>query len=93
MDMFTKPPEHGKPVKIQNGEYIYFPNFYNEATADKYFKRLIEDIKWKQESMKMFGVHRYPDKFILMNGNSWISMKIIEMHGCQWASMNIYGYP
>lgn len=55
MDMFSKPPEHGKPIKIRNGEYIYFPNFYNEATADKYFKRLIEDIKWKQESMKMYG--------------------------------------
>jgi alkylated DNA repair dioxygenase AlkB len=55
MDMFSKPPEHGKLVKIKNGEYIYFPNFYDKATADKYFKRLIEDIKWKQESMNMYG--------------------------------------
>ncbi|WP_341222005.1 alpha-ketoglutarate-dependent dioxygenase AlkB family protein [Polaribacter atrinae] len=55
LDMFSTPPEHGKPIKIENGEYIYIPNFYDKPTADKYLKRLIEDIKWKQESMNMYG--------------------------------------
>tara|TARA_R110000744_G_scaffold2614_2_gene10404 strand:- start:6087 stop:6701 length:615 start_codon:yes stop_codon:yes gene_type:complete len=55
LDIFSKVPEHGKPVKIQNGEYIYIPNFYDTVTADKYLNRLISDIKWKQESMKMYG--------------------------------------
>lgn len=55
IDMFSKPPEYGKPIQIKNGEYIYIPNFYQKEIADKYFKRLIEDIKWKQESMKMYG--------------------------------------
>lgn len=55
IDMFSKPPEYGKPIQIENGEYIYIPNFYTKEIADKYFQRLIEDIKWKQESMKMYG--------------------------------------
>jgi alkylated DNA repair dioxygenase AlkB len=55
LDMFSTPPEHGKPIKIENGEYIYIQNFYDKSTADKYLKRLIEDIKWKQESMNMYG--------------------------------------
>lgn len=42
-------------IKINNGEYIYIPNFYKKEIADKYLHRLISDIKWKQESMKMYG--------------------------------------
>ena len=42
-------------VKINNGSYIYISSFYDKITADKYFSRLISDIKWKQESMNMYG--------------------------------------
>jgi alkylated DNA repair dioxygenase AlkB len=55
LDMFSTPPEQGKPVKIENGEYIYIHNFYDKIIADKYLLRLIEDIKWNQESMNMYG--------------------------------------
>ena len=55
IDIFSTEPEHSKTVKINNGEYIYIPDFYEQATADKYLKRLISDIKWKQESMNMYG--------------------------------------
>jgi alkylated DNA repair dioxygenase AlkB len=54
-DMFSKHEEHEKPVKVQNGEYIYIPNFYDKETAGKYLKGLIEGIKWQQESMNMYG--------------------------------------
>lgn len=55
LDIFSSEPTHGEPVKINNGEYIYIPDFYDKAKADKYLNRLIEDIKWEQESMKMYG--------------------------------------
>ncbi|MCK0179686.1 alpha-ketoglutarate-dependent dioxygenase AlkB [Flavobacteriaceae bacterium S0862] len=55
LDIFSSEPVYGVPVKINNGEYIYIPNFYNKTNADTYLKRLINDIKWKQESMKMYG--------------------------------------
>lgn len=55
LDIFSSEFAYGEPVKINNGEYIYIPNFYNKETADIYLKRLIADIKWKQESMKMYG--------------------------------------
>lgn len=55
LDIFSPEPEYGVPVKINNGEYIYIPDFYEKSIADKYLNRLISDIKWKQESMKMYG--------------------------------------
>ncbi len=55
LDFFSEKPADGKTIKIQNGEYIYIPNFYTGTIADKYLTRLINDIKWEQESMKMYG--------------------------------------
>ena len=55
LDMFAPTPDYNKTIKIDNGEYIYIPNFYSKQTADTYLKRLISDIKWKQKSMNMYG--------------------------------------
>lgn len=41
--------------KIENGEFIYFPNFFNKAESNSFFKSLRENILWKQESMNMYG--------------------------------------
>ena len=53
--MFAPKPDYNKTIKIDNGEYIYIPNFYDKKIADTYLKRLLSDIKWKQESMNMYG--------------------------------------
>lgn len=55
LDMFSPTPNYNETIIINNGEYIYIPNFYSKQTADTYLKRLISDIKWKQESMNMYG--------------------------------------
>jgi alkylated DNA repair dioxygenase AlkB len=40
---------------IDNGEYIYMPNFFSIKESDFFFKILKENILWKQESMNMYG--------------------------------------
>jgi alkylated DNA repair dioxygenase AlkB len=55
LNMFLSESNDTELIKINNGEYIYIPNFYKKEIADKYLDRLISDIKWKQESMKMYG--------------------------------------
>jgi alkylated DNA repair dioxygenase AlkB len=40
---------------IENGEYSYFPNFFNKIESDNFLKSLRENIIWKQESMNMYG--------------------------------------
>lgn len=55
LDIFSSNQEGNVEVKINNGSYIYISSFYDKITADKYFSRLISDIKWKQESMNMYG--------------------------------------
>lgn len=44
-----------EPTKIENGEYIYIPSFFNKLKADLYFKNLLDKIDWKQEEMKIYG--------------------------------------
>ena len=55
IDMFSATEDHQKIIKIENGEYIYIPDFYDKVTADKYLTKLIDGIHWKQESMNMYG--------------------------------------
>lgn len=49
----------GKPNEglniLQNGEYIYYPNFFSKLESDVLFQDLRKNILWKQETMFMYG--------------------------------------
>jgi alkylated DNA repair dioxygenase AlkB len=55
LDMFAPTPDYNETIKIDNGEYIYIPNFYKKNEADSYFNLLLNNITWNQESMNMYG--------------------------------------
>lgn len=40
---------------IENGEYIFYPNFFSKSESDLLLKSLRNNIVWKQESMNMYG--------------------------------------
>lgn len=40
---------------IENGEYIFYPNFFSKSESDSLLKNLRTNIIWKQESMNMYG--------------------------------------
>lgn len=42
-------------TKIENGEYLFYQNFFSKAESDFYLQNLKENIDWKQESMNMYG--------------------------------------
>ena len=42
-------------TKIDNGEYLFYPNFFSKSESDFYLQKLKENIDWKQESMNMYG--------------------------------------
>lgn len=54
-DLFGTTPEPGELVCLTNGEYRYFPNFFNRTDADRLLKAFEENIEWKQEEMQMYG--------------------------------------
>lgn len=41
----------------KNGEVLYFGKIMNEQTADSYFEKLIQDVNWKNDEVKIFGKH------------------------------------
>ena len=55
LNLFTSNNIDFEPIKIQNGEYIYAPYFFNVSKADYYFEKLKSEIDWKQEEMIMYG--------------------------------------
>lgn len=40
---------------VENGEYIFIPNYFNSEISNDYFKILRESILWRQESMRIYG--------------------------------------
>jgi alkylated DNA repair dioxygenase AlkB len=40
---------------IENGEYIFLPNYFNKSDSDLLLNKLKNNIDWKQESMNMYG--------------------------------------
>ena len=40
---------------IENGEYVFYPNFFTKSEIDAFLKNLHNNIVWKQESMNMYG--------------------------------------
>ncbi len=42
-------------TKIENGEIQFYPNFFPKSESDILLKALKDNIKWKQESMNMYG--------------------------------------
>jgi alkylated DNA repair dioxygenase AlkB len=61
LDLFNADKKQSELVKIQDGEYLYMPNFFNKQKSDYFFKSLFEKIDWKQEEMNMYGkVLKFP---------------------------------
>ena len=56
-DLFNGSNCSGEIVNLPDGQYRYFPNFFDKEIADKWFNILIDSkhIDWQQEQMKMFG--------------------------------------
>ncbi len=42
-------------TKIDNGEYLFYPDFFTKTESDLYLQTMKEKIDWKQESMNMYG--------------------------------------
>jgi len=40
---------------IENGEYLFYPNFFTKSESDFFLQKLKSEIEWKQESMNMYG--------------------------------------
>lgn len=62
IDIFGNPipPKSGSNQKeglteIENGEYIFYKNFFSKSESDILLKGLRNKIVWKQESMNMYG--------------------------------------
>jgi len=53
----SKPNNINKPglTEIDNGEYLFFPDFFSKLESDLYLHKMEENIDWKQESMNMYG--------------------------------------
>lgn len=42
-------------TQIENGEYLFYPDFFTKSDSDLFLQKMKENIAWKLESMSMYG--------------------------------------
>lgn len=55
LNLFNEPEESGEIKYIKDGQYRFWSNLFNQNESQRLLKNLSEGIKWKQESMNMYG--------------------------------------
>jgi alkylated DNA repair dioxygenase AlkB len=60
LDIFGDPIKPSNKVTtglntIENGEFLFYPNFFSKSESDLLLQKLKTEIQWKQESMNMYG--------------------------------------
>jgi alkylated DNA repair dioxygenase AlkB len=46
-----------KSLNLPDAEVYFDPHFFSAGESDLYLRRLMEEVNWKQESIKLFGKH------------------------------------
>jgi len=54
LDLFSSQDTH-IPIDIIDGDLNFYPMFFNDKEASTYFDALIQNIKWKQEKITLYG--------------------------------------
>jgi alkylated DNA repair dioxygenase AlkB len=80
--------EHADPDNILPvlGQVYYYPYFFDRELSDFYFKRLIHEIEWKQEPIRLFGKQVMQPRLTALYGNTDIPYGYsgIEMQSHDW---------
>ena len=67
-------------LNLKGAEIIYYPNFFNMNVANNYFKRLLNNIEWQQDTITLFGkTHLQPrlTAFYANNKNTYKYSNIV----------------
>ncbi|MFD2541945.1 alpha-ketoglutarate-dependent dioxygenase AlkB family protein [Lacinutrix gracilariae] len=69
-------------LQLEDGEAIYYPACFDKTEADAYFKSLLKNIAWQQDSISLFGkTHLQPRLTALYaNNNKAYSYSNITMY-------------
>ncbi|WP_339894871.1 alpha-ketoglutarate-dependent dioxygenase AlkB [uncultured Algibacter sp.] len=69
-------------LNLKDAEVTYYPNFFNINDADNYFTNLLKYIKWKQDTITVFGkTHLQPrlTAFYANNENTYKYSNIVML--------------
>lgn len=76
-------------LNLPDAEIIYYPAFFTKEEADSIYEKLINEIPWQQDSIRVFGkIHPQPRLTALFgNEGKSYSYSNIEMQPHAWNSL------
>lgn len=82
MDLFsTEKSQEPIVIKLQGADLVYYPSFFSSETAHRYFKTLMSETHWQQDTIKLFGKTHLQPRLTALYGdeNSTYSYSGIRM--------------
>lgn len=71
----------------RDGEAFYWPHFFSPATADLYFEKLLTEVNWREEAIRIFGKQVLQPRQTAWYGEKDYSYSGIVMARQTWASV------
>ncbi len=57
-------------LKMKDADVMYYPNFFDKNEADNYFNNLLNTIKWKQDTITVFGKNHLQPRLTAFYANN-----------------------
>lgn len=70
-----------------DGEVFYYPDFFSSEIADDYFKRLLKEVVWKEEAIRIFGKQVLQPRQTAWYGDKDYAYSSIVMPKADWVSV------
>ncbi|MDP1801468.1 MAG: alpha-ketoglutarate-dependent dioxygenase AlkB [Bacteroidota bacterium] len=72
--------------KIEGGEFIYYPNYFEQLDSDNYYSSMCDNIIWNQEKMNMYGKSVFLPRLTAWYGDAEKSYKFsgIKLNPHSW---------
>jgi alkylated DNA repair dioxygenase AlkB len=78
-----------KNLDLPNSEIIYYPHFFDKKEADALFEKLIHEIPWQQDDIRVFGKTYLQPRLTALFGNEGKSYSYsnIKMQPHAWSPL------
>ncbi len=79
-------------LSLSDGLFEYYPNFFTEEKATQYFKQLLEETSWQQDSITVFGKTYLQPRLTALYGNNGkdYAYSNIKMHPKNFSPLLMY---
>lgn len=82
--LFAEPSGAGEWLEIPDGKLFWAPEFFSPSDSQHYFRQLLAELNWRQETIRMFGREVLQPRLQAWCGEAVYTYSGLTMHPDPW---------